>query len=480
MRARLRRIVASITAVTLFAGATAPAHTATWMEDFYTSAGASINVTPGGTYATQANNVISGGGFVLRTPRKNVQLFSVTPPGLKAGCGGIDFFAGAFGFINKEQLVAFLRNIGQNSLGLFFQLALKSMAPEVAATIEVMQDWAQRMNALNINSCQAASALINEKNLDFMVSKEATQRAEAWKVKMGTEADRFLSNVGVESNLAEAYTANASAKSAYPNQHVNTPEGVMEGNATWELLKKIPDLDSTERLLIISMIGTRIAHPATDDSGDTTSKGDSWPGILSIKDLVGQRNTTSKAKLYTCGADVDTCLTMVRDTTETEYASFANIANSKMKGIRNSILNRTSQNVSDLKILDMTSVPIYRLIATMTSTRYPWLSDAGIERYADLVGLELAMAYLDYLMTEVRRQMHVSAKNQTAAYAEYLRQLEGTIALQLESGYRLRMEKLQERSSLTADITEIEHFERSLYSNLSSNLAANLRFGKKM
>jgi conjugative transfer pilus assembly protein TraH len=67
------------------------------------------------------------------------------------GCGGIDLFAGSFSFINEAQFVALLKNIGQNALGYFFQLALKSMAPEIAVTLEWLQDQAQKINALNVN-----------------------------------------------------------------------------------------------------------------------------------------------------------------------------------------------------------------------------------------------------------------------------------------------------------------------------------------
>ena len=100
--------------------------------------------------------LFTGGSMFVRAPQRTYQLASVAGPNLKAGCGGIDLFAGSFSFINEAQFVALLKNIGQNALGYFFQLALKSMAPEIAVTIEWLQDQAQKINALNVNSCQAA------------------------------------------------------------------------------------------------------------------------------------------------------------------------------------------------------------------------------------------------------------------------------------------------------------------------------------
>lgn len=479
MYMRLKHFCSAIgAALILLPNTGGAAITGTWMEDFYSSAGASINVTPGGVYSTQTTNVISGGGFVARVPRKNVQLLSVTPPGLKTGCGGIDFWAGSFGFINKEQLVAFLRNIGQNSLGLFFQLALKSMAPEVAATIEVMQDWAQRMNQFNMNSCQASTALVNENNLSFLASTDAEQRASAFKVSLGASADKFLANFSVKSDLAEVYAANDSAKTAAPNQFNNTPQEALSGNAIWQILKKVPDISNREKILIMSLIGTHIPEKVTDDLGDTTTKSKSYPGIINIIDLLGNRTGSTTKKMYSCGADTTNCLILT--TPNETYDGFSRIAYKAMTGIRSNIINRVAQNTTDLQLLNMTTLPVYRMIATATASKYPFISQIAIERYADLVGLEMALGYLDYLSSEVRRQMAVEAKNQTSAYALLLADIERNIAQNLEQGNRLRMEKLADRGALMANIGEIENFERALYSNLSSNLAASLRFGKKM
>jgi conjugative transfer pilus assembly protein TraH len=64
-------------------------------------------------------NLYTGGSLFLRTPSRNYQLLSAAAPSLRGGCGGIDAFAGAFSFINVDQFVAMLRNIGQNAWGCF-------------------------------------------------------------------------------------------------------------------------------------------------------------------------------------------------------------------------------------------------------------------------------------------------------------------------------------------------------------------------
>jgi conjugative transfer pilus assembly protein TraH len=68
-----------------------------FLEDFYTSAGAAVNVTPAQSYQTQTMGVVTGGSLVWRTPNRSFQPIYFTPPSLRAGCGGIDVFLGAYG-----------------------------------------------------------------------------------------------------------------------------------------------------------------------------------------------------------------------------------------------------------------------------------------------------------------------------------------------------------------------------------------------
>src|SRR5262245_1762640 len=89
------------------------------MPDLYTEAGLYANVTGPGAYRGQTMGLLTGGSMFVRAPQRTYQLASVAGPNLKAGCGGIDLFAGSFSFINEAQFVALLKNIGQNALGYF-------------------------------------------------------------------------------------------------------------------------------------------------------------------------------------------------------------------------------------------------------------------------------------------------------------------------------------------------------------------------
>ena len=87
----------------------------------------------------QTMNLYTGGSLFMRMPKRTYQLATVTPPSWNAGCGGIDLFAGGFSYINKEQFVAMLRNIGSNALGYGFKLAIQNQCPTCDNVMQALQ-----------------------------------------------------------------------------------------------------------------------------------------------------------------------------------------------------------------------------------------------------------------------------------------------------------------------------------------------------
>lgn len=67
----------------------APAH-AGFLQDFYDDAGAQTAYTSAGLYASSSMDLLSGGRFVVKVPRRDFQPYYLQAPHLKAGCGGID------------------------------------------------------------------------------------------------------------------------------------------------------------------------------------------------------------------------------------------------------------------------------------------------------------------------------------------------------------------------------------------------------
>ena len=116
-----------LAAVLVFCGAV-NVH-AGFVDDFLDEAQANVNVTQSGVLQAGGMNVVTGGGFVFKAPRKEFSPFAITPPSLRANCGGIDVFLGAFSIPSREEFVSFLKSVGTALPGVAFQMALQYMAP---------------------------------------------------------------------------------------------------------------------------------------------------------------------------------------------------------------------------------------------------------------------------------------------------------------------------------------------------------------
>ena len=85
--------------------------------------GAAVNTTGPTAFQGQASGHWTLGNLYLSSPVRSEQVATVSLPSFRAGCGGIDAFAGAFSFIDSDQLIAFARAVAQNAAGFAFELA---------------------------------------------------------------------------------------------------------------------------------------------------------------------------------------------------------------------------------------------------------------------------------------------------------------------------------------------------------------------
>jgi conjugative transfer pilus assembly protein TraH len=127
-----------------------------WEDDWLASYSAS------GPSYVQGNqrSYYSGGGFSARWPSTSDPLLTVSTPRMKMGCGGIDLFMGGMSFMNVNYLVQKLQSIMTAAPAAAFDIALKTLAPQVAATLKELEAIADRLNQLQLNDCTASKAMV--------------------------------------------------------------------------------------------------------------------------------------------------------------------------------------------------------------------------------------------------------------------------------------------------------------------------------
>ncbi len=229
------------------------------LNNFFNSAGLLTNTTPPGVYEGQTAGYYTAGGVFARAPARNFNLVTVQAPSFRAGCGGIDIYSGGFSFVNSDQLVAAMRNIGQNALGLAFQIGLSTLSPKLAELVQEFTTLANKVNQFNINSCETAANLLGS----VMPKTDKTQKALCGLI--GSNQGIFQSYAQAQQECGAGGRRSSVVNSARTNPTYK--DLITTGNLTWRALKKNTITLGDDQLaeFLMTLAGTAILPPTTND-----------------------------------------------------------------------------------------------------------------------------------------------------------------------------------------------------------------------
>lgn len=442
------------------------------MQEMFDQVNAYSNTTRPGAYQAQTMNLYTGGSMFMRTPQRSFQLASATPPSWGAGCGGIDLFAGGFSFINKDQFVALLRNIGSNTLGYAFKLALSNMSPEISNVLTELQDAANKVNQLNINSCEAAQGIVN------------AAAPEKWEKSQATLGKTFGAYKNIFTDFSDGWDklSDPATRKQVRDQANNDPAAkakVTRGNVTWKALQKIPTLDDDTRRLFMSLIGAYIFDDSSEASGQAVKVIVKPPTGVTLANLIGMPGAdNAQVQVYQC-LDGDDCMN-VGSYTYTQKAFIAmvrermqKIADSLKTGVRND-----ADSTANIAFVNGTSIPVYKMLAVGSIIPNSAVSDIMIARYEELIAAEYAASYIRSALTDINAALAQLAADGSADQADAVNELSSRTA-------ELRKEITQEmikvyNGAVTANNVgmEIMQMEKALYSSLPANLQQSLTWQK--
>jgi len=115
---------------------------------------------------------------------------SISMPSIKVGCGGIDIFSGALGFVNPQYLVQQLQAMLQAAPAVAFDLALKTLCEQCSQTIKAIEAFIQKLNSLQFDACKTTRAAVF--TLASAIDPEIAERNQA----EADEAHQTLSGIG--------------------------------------------------------------------------------------------------------------------------------------------------------------------------------------------------------------------------------------------------------------------------------------------
>jgi len=434
------------------------------MQKLFDDMGAFGNVTGPGAYRAQGMNVVTGGNIFMRVPQKNIHPVGVSLPKLNMTCGGIDLYAGSFSFISKSELVSMMKNIGSSAVSYAFKLALDSISPQINKTLTELQQTAQDLNGMNINSCEAGEMLARGARGDWQRSAQYFAKVAGPVTGMFSDHSEAREAVQGDNDKANSSIASVTDPAA--------KEQVQPGNFAWRALAKLPGLDVEDRQILMALSGTTIIsqdHP-TDQPALYKE-----PKAITIKQFI-RGNENGKLPVYTCtdSNDADKCL--VLGDGELTVKPYAQKVEAKLMGIADKFKTNTKLTPEEIGFINVTGLPVYKALSVSTAAPNVGLDVIWIGKYADLIAAEYAYEYIVQATYQIKQAYSQASSNSPAMVQDDMKSMMANVdRLRSEARDEVRL-AYDKVGSVNKIADEVIYMERNLIANLPANLAGNLRF----
>ncbi|CNI64910.1 conjugal transfer pilus assembly protein TraH [Yersinia aleksiciae] len=451
----MRKFQLAGTVAVLLLACTVQADVNSDMNSFFDKLGFASNTSAPQVWQGQAAGYMSGGSIYARTAVKQVQLVSMTLPDINAGCGGIDAYLGSFSFINSEQLQRFGKQIMANAAGYFFDLALKTTVPEMAAAKDFLQKMASDINSMNLSSCQAAQGIVGGLFPRTQVSQQ-----------------KVCQDIAGESNIfadwaasRQGCTVGGSSDSVRDNASAKDKERVSKNiNLMWDALSKNRMFDGNKELkeFVMTLTGTLIFGP----NGEITPLG---PRTTN-QDLIKAMMEGGTAKIYHCN-DSEKCLKVVSDAEVTISADKALKAQVKkmLSSIEGKARSDTPLTDQEKGFIGSTSIPVFKYIV---DPQMLGVSNTLLYQLADYIGYDIMMQYIQELMQGARAMLATGNYPQSSldVLTDNLNQ-----ANMLVSSFQAKVQ-IQQDALLVVD-RQMSYMRQQLSSKMMNRYQNNYRFG---
>ena len=463
-RRRTRRLPVLMAAGLLLA---APAHADVLSEMNRFWQGAAVNTTGPTAFDGQASGHWTLGNLYLRSPVRSEQIATVNLPSFRAGCGGIDAFAGAFSFIDSDQLVAFARAIAQNAAGFAFELALETISPVIAETMSKLRALAQWANNRNVNSCETAQALVGA------VWSKNDRASAAICAAVGTSQGIFSDYAAARHGCGADGQRHSTLAAASGEMAEQVPVNV---NYAWKAVQASSFLSSDTQLaeFAMSVSGTVIVTAPTADADA------SGPRVRVLEPLALDRRVTEvlmegggALPVYACDTTT-ACLnpTLGSITVPANQGFRARVAG-LLRDLVTAVRNDTAPPAAALGLVNLTTLPVYRVANTAAAYRGA-VVDQEIDALAEAVALDLLQVWIADLHRTVEERagtLDIADGEQLARWREGLRANRTALA-------RHRHEGLERFNTALAVVEKLRLIETELAGALSADLRAALAFAR--
>ncbi len=370
--------------------------------------GALANVTGPGAYRAQTQNIYTGGEMQLRFPARTYQLYSFQLPHITAGCGGVDLFMGSFSHISSDKFKEMLEAVAQSFSGLLFKAALKSINPLIESVIGDLQKTLESVSQYSNNACAMAEALMEQTSAATGMTAQNSCVRSAMAV-FGDDLPKAQARCKVPGG-AEATNAAAKASND-PNVAAMADRDI---NLIWQALSG-STLNRQEKEVFMNIAGTVLIYKPANNGEKPKTPQPYEPAVDSLATMLHGHQAGANAsqvvvKNWISCPDADCMAPQLIDKTITPFPV---LARQMLESIRDRLINRQALAANEIQFVNMTRVPVYRLMAAGYSkdsaSGAQDLVDILIDRYANVVAYDYAYTFMRVALRDARLYVSMAA-----------------------------------------------------------------------
>src|SRR5574337_1373077 len=376
-----------------------------------------LSTTKPGFYEGQQRGFIVGGASDLHFPNRNVTPLTLSLPQIKAGCGGISFFGGAFSYINGQEFIQFLQNIAQNAVGVAFDMALRTLCPQCATVLSNMESVVRSMTGNLKTSCQAAKALVRTAASPLNLQEIAHDNCTAIDTALGVSQDTWGGAFKCKDDAElKAVDLRAAANDAVnPGQ---TPTRISQ-NLFWSAYGNLQGLnpfwDTDHGQYLMSLFGTLVVR--YDGVNGIPSSKAAFAHTIEVDQLIGGW-AANERKILTCQDGSSVCLN-VQAQDAPAFDGFEHKIEEKLTRFAQQLEDRGRTNPEPLLQANVAGMPIVRLLTMLNHV------PGGKEYVISTAKRTIALTIVHTLIKESLKliRAEISRLNDVGLTQEYLEQL---------------------------------------------------------
>ena len=426
----------------------AHANVASDMDNFFNGIGYASNTTKPAAFQSQAAGFYGGGSLFVRNRVSRYQLVELDLPSYRAGCNGIDLFTGSMSFLGHKKLVDLGKQVMTSSGAYAVDVMLATTVPELKQVRDYLQTLEQKVNQMNVNSCEMAQNFVGGVFPKTAASQLKICKDQAAMGRCGVGSDYVSARMDCASDAHDGIMEKA-AKDPEQKKQV-----VLNKNIVWSILQNNAFLKGDVQLaeMVMSLTGTLII----DKQGKVTVVPSLAGSSHFIQALIGGHKSASIEQMWRCSDETNgtACLSVsLKEISIDESQTLTARIRKMIEDLNTKLKNDEAPTVEEQNFLSLTMFPVMKFLTVLNSTHY---NDAAveIEGYSTLIAEDLLQHYLSGLLQDVANATAGSEINE-----DLIKDIQTRIR---DAGHEIASvdpkiaRKLQEKIALISRMSEIE------------------------